>query len=45
MSSAHHLHLPVLHAARQDYAALNHRLSVREALQDIRTQGLGERII
>lgn len=45
MSSAHHLHLPILHAARQDYAALNHRLSVREALQDIRTQGLGERII
>lgn len=45
MSTAHHLHLPVLHAARQDCAALNHRLSVREALQDIRTQGLGERII
>lgn len=45
MPSANHLHLPVLHAARQDYAALNHQLSVREALEDIRVQGLGERII
>jgi magnesium transporter len=45
MPRADHLHLPVLHVARHDYAALNHQLSVREALENIRVQGLGERII
>ncbi|NMY53124.1 magnesium transporter [Pseudomonas sp. WS 5011] len=40
-----HMQLPVTHAARLDYAALSHRLNVREALEDIRQQGLGERII
>jgi magnesium transporter len=45
MPRTDHLHLPVLHVARHDYAALNHQLSVREALEDIRIQGLGERII
>lgn len=45
MPSVSHLHLPVLHVARRDYAALNHQLSVRQALDNIREQGLGERII
>lgn len=45
MPTQQHLHLPVLHVARHDFAALSHRLSVREALEDIRQQGLGERII
>ncbi|ARS47969.1 magnesium transporter [Ectopseudomonas hydrolytica] len=45
MPHPNHLSLPVLHVARHDYAALNHQFSVREALDNIRQQGLGERII
>jgi len=45
MSTSRHMHLPVSHAARHDFAALSHRLNVREALEDIRHQGIGERII
>nr|WP_298164090.1 magnesium transporter [uncultured Pseudomonas sp.] len=45
MPTPQHLQLPVIQVARHDYAALPHRLSVREALEDIRVQGLGERII
>lgn len=45
MPTPEHLQLPVIHVARHDYAALSYRLNVREALDDIRHQGLGERII
>lgn len=40
-----HLNELVTEHARKDFAALNHRLSVNEALEVIRSHGVGEKII
>lgn len=43
--SAHHFQEPILKYARQDFAKLPHRLTVQEALDAIRRQGIGEKIV
>ena len=40
-----HLHQPVITVARKDFAALSQRLSVKQALDEIRSHGIGEKIV
>ncbi len=40
-----HLHLPVMTVARKDFTKLRQDLTVQEALDSIRRQGLGEKIV
>ena len=40
-----HLHLPVTTVARKDFTTLREDLTVQEALDSIRRQGLGEKIV
>ena len=40
-----HLHQPVITVARRDFAALSQRLSVKQALDEIRSHGIGEKIV
>ena len=40
-----HLHLPVTTVARKDFTKLRQDLTVREALDTIRREGLGEKIV
>ena len=40
-----HLHLPVSTVARKDFTRLRQDLTVQEALESIRRQGLGEKIV
>jgi magnesium transporter len=44
-SSADHLNLPVMTVARKDFTKLREDLTVQEALDSIRRQGLGEKIV
>ncbi|MCX8157749.1 MAG: magnesium transporter [Verrucomicrobiae bacterium] len=43
--SAHHFQEPILKYARQDFAKLAVRFTVQEALEAIRRQGIGEKIV
>ncbi|MCL6100797.1 MAG: magnesium transporter [Bacteroidetes bacterium] len=45
MNEEHSYHQPVLNFARKDFTALNKNLTVDEALEKIRTEGVGERIV
>jgi len=44
-SRADHLNLPVMTVARKDFTKLREDLTVQEALDSIRRQGLGEKIV
>ena len=44
-SESHHLHQPVLEVARKDVAALRQDFTVQQALDVIRQQGVGEKIV
>jgi magnesium transporter len=43
--SPEHFSQPVMNFARQDFTTLDERLNVQQALEEIRRQGIGERII
>ncbi len=45
MNEEHSYHQPVLNFARKDFTVLNKNLTVDEALEKIRTEGVGERIV
>ena len=45
MSDKHAYHQPVISLARKDFTVLNKNLTVDEALNKIRNEGLGERIV
>jgi len=40
-----HLHQPVMTVARKDFATLHQDFSVQQALDDIRSRGIGEKIV
>ena len=40
-----HLHQPVITVARKDFATLSEGLSVQQALDEIRSHGIGEKIV
>jgi magnesium transporter len=40
-----HLHQPIMTVARKDFATLSEGLSIQEALDEIRSHGIGEKIV